>query len=452
MPPFQEGQDSLFFETFNRNKKSVSLDLRQPEGARGLPRPRPQRRRRLLEPARRPARPARPDLRVAAARQPGDRLLLAVGLRDDRPTRRARAATTTSCRASPAGWMLTGEPDAPPTKTGLSLVDLSGGYVAAIALLAGLWQARRDGVGCDCDVSLFETALAELMYVGTWAATPRLRAAAPAELRASVARAVPELPHGRRLDRRRLREGEVLGAALRRDRAAGAERRTSASRRGPRATSTATSCCRSSTRPSATRPVDDWVESLVAPASPRRASTPSRRRSPTRRRSRGEDVVEHDHPTLGRGAVDPHAAAVVQDGERSSAPARGPFRGSTPRSCCRALRLQPRARSRARRRRRLRERGAREPRSRRLRAAPARPALAGRRPDSRVSFVLNYEEGGENTPLEGDPASEAFLHEVVGAPPTVGPPQPEHGVDVRVRQPHRLLARASHLHARTACR
>ena len=37
-----------------------------------------------------------------------------------------------------------------------------------------------------------------------------------------------------------------------------------------------------------------------------------------------------------------------------------------------------------------------------------------------VSFVLNYEEGGEHTPLEGDPASEAFLHEVVGAPPTVG--------------------------------
>src|SRR6185436_9604400 len=32
----------------------------------------------------------------------------------------------------------------------------------------------------------------------------------------------------------------------------------------------------------------------------------------------------------------------------------------------------------------------------------------------------NYEEGGENTPLEGDPASEAYLHEVVGAPPTVG--------------------------------
>ena len=32
VPPFQEGEDSLFFETFNRNKKSVSLDLRRPEG------------------------------------------------------------------------------------------------------------------------------------------------------------------------------------------------------------------------------------------------------------------------------------------------------------------------------------------------------------------------------------------------------------------------------------
>ena len=37
-----------------------------------------------------------------------------------------------------------------------------------------------------------------------------------------------------------------------------------------------------------------------------------------------------------------------------------------------------------------------------------------------LSLVLNYEEGGERTPLEGDPASEAFLHEVIGAPPTEG--------------------------------
>lgn len=37
-----------------------------------------------------------------------------------------------------------------------------------------------------------------------------------------------------------------------------------------------------------------------------------------------------------------------------------------------------------------------------------------------VNFVLNYEEGGESTPLDGDPCSEGYLHEIVGAPATVG--------------------------------
>ncbi len=32
VPPFQEGEDSLFFETFNRGKRSVALDLRSDRG------------------------------------------------------------------------------------------------------------------------------------------------------------------------------------------------------------------------------------------------------------------------------------------------------------------------------------------------------------------------------------------------------------------------------------
>jgi crotonobetainyl-CoA:carnitine CoA-transferase CaiB-like acyl-CoA transferase len=68
-----------------------------------------------------------------------------------------------------AGWMsVCGEPDGPPTKTGLSMVDYSGGFVGAIALLAGIIGARATGQGMDCDVSLYDTAMSLLTYPATW--------------------------------------------------------------------------------------------------------------------------------------------------------------------------------------------------------------------------------------------------------------------------------------------
>ncbi len=62
-------------------------------------------------------------------------------------------------------------PCEPPTKSGLSLADFIGGYVAALALVAGVWRARREGIGCDADLSLFESALAQLNYMAAWSAT-----------------------------------------------------------------------------------------------------------------------------------------------------------------------------------------------------------------------------------------------------------------------------------------
>lgn len=52
-------------------------------------------------------------------------------------------------------------------------------------------------------------------------------------------------------------------------------------------------------------------------------------------------------------------------------------------------------------------------------AKPPRPKWPGRARLA-LQFVLNYEEGGENSILHGDKASEAFLSEIVGARPLEG--------------------------------
>ena len=170
VPPFQEGEHSLFFETFNRNKQSISLDLRDPPGREAFEA--------LVGVSDvvfsnlRGDQPAKLRLRYEDLKHLNRRIVCCSlsGFGTTGP--RVAEGGYDYMMQGLAGWMsLTGDPGGPPTKSGLSLVDLSGGYAAAIAVLAGLWRARRDGEGCDCDISLFEVALHELMYVGTWAAS-----------------------------------------------------------------------------------------------------------------------------------------------------------------------------------------------------------------------------------------------------------------------------------------
>jgi crotonobetainyl-CoA:carnitine CoA-transferase CaiB-like acyl-CoA transferase len=170
VPPYQTGQSSLFFETFNRNKESVRLDLRHPLG-RGV-----------FEDLVRGAdavfsnlrgdQPEKLRLRYADLAGVNQRIvccsLTGFGATGPRRTQGGYDFTIQGV----AGWQsITGGPDDPPTKSGLSLVDYCGGHVAALAIVAGIWQARRDGVGLDADLSLFEVALSELTYIGTWVAS-----------------------------------------------------------------------------------------------------------------------------------------------------------------------------------------------------------------------------------------------------------------------------------------
>ncbi|GAA4987313.1 CoA transferase [Yinghuangia aomiensis] len=167
VPPYAEDEDSLFFEVFNRNKRSLSLDLATPAG------------RSVFEDLVRVSDVVYSNLR-------GD-VPAKIGITyDDLKHLNPRIVCcslsgfgmTGPRVAEPGydyvlqgllGWMdVTGEPDGPPTKSGLSMVDYSAGFIAAISLLAGVHAARRDGVGMDCDVSLFDTALALLNYPAAW--------------------------------------------------------------------------------------------------------------------------------------------------------------------------------------------------------------------------------------------------------------------------------------------
>jgi crotonobetainyl-CoA:carnitine CoA-transferase CaiB-like acyl-CoA transferase len=68
-----------------------------------------------------------------------------------------------------AGYLaLTGEPEGPPSRMGLSIVDLMTGLNAAFALVSGVLSARATGRGRDIDVNLFDTALQNLCYLAVW--------------------------------------------------------------------------------------------------------------------------------------------------------------------------------------------------------------------------------------------------------------------------------------------
>lgn len=63
-------------------------------------------------------------------------------------------------QASGGIMSLTGEPDRPPVRVGVSIVDQGTGMWCAIGILSALYQRKDTGRGCIVDASLYETAVA----------------------------------------------------------------------------------------------------------------------------------------------------------------------------------------------------------------------------------------------------------------------------------------------------
>ena len=166
--PYAANGDSLYFQSFNRGKKSITLDLKHPDGQAVL--------RDLVRVSHavynnlRGDLPAKLGLTYAALREVNPAVVCCSLSGFGATGPRAAEPAFDYLIQGYAGWMsVTGEPDGPPGKCGVSVVDFAGGYVSMAALLAGLWDAQRTGVGRDIDVSLLDTAVSMLSYFAIWA-------------------------------------------------------------------------------------------------------------------------------------------------------------------------------------------------------------------------------------------------------------------------------------------
>ena len=158
-PPFVDGA-SATFQSLNRGKRSLVLDLRKPEDLVAL--------NRLID--------ERADV-VLQNMRPGQ----VERLRLDCATLRARKPRLVYCNLGAFGapgplaerpgydplmqafsgiMSVVGEPGGAPVRVGPSIVDMGSGMWAALGIVCLLLRRRDSGVGGVVDVSLFETAAA----------------------------------------------------------------------------------------------------------------------------------------------------------------------------------------------------------------------------------------------------------------------------------------------------
>jgi crotonobetainyl-CoA:carnitine CoA-transferase CaiB-like acyl-CoA transferase len=181
-PEFLEGE-SISFLALNKGKRSVVIDLKDPEGRDVMER--------LLQTA---------DVFVHNLK-PGAAERLGLGKRD--VARIAPQVIWASLsgyggigpKGDLGGYDLimqgesglmeaTGYPDLPPTKAGYAVVDINAGVLLALGIVGGVLERERTGVARPVETSLYETAigmgtiLAE-RYLGTGKIPARLGSASP---------------------------------------------------------------------------------------------------------------------------------------------------------------------------------------------------------------------------------------------------------------------------------
>lgn len=164
-PPFQ-GDEAAYFLAVNRNKRSLAVDLKSPEG---------------LDVVRELAR--RADIVVENFR-PGTAARLGLGYEElsrDNPglvyasisgygqtgPDALRPGYDAIAQARSGIMSVTGEADGPPVRVGVSSADLVAGMWATIGVLAALHEKQRTGNGQWVDISLLDGSVSWLTYVSS---------------------------------------------------------------------------------------------------------------------------------------------------------------------------------------------------------------------------------------------------------------------------------------------
>jgi crotonobetainyl-CoA:carnitine CoA-transferase CaiB-like acyl-CoA transferase len=168
IPPHFVDGDSAYYLGINRSKRSLVLDMKQPEGLALA--------KRLIGEADvvvenyRPGVPARIGLDIEALREAHPRLIWAsisgfgqTGPWKDQP------AYDMIVQALSGVMSLTGEPERPAVRLGIPAGDMVAGMYATIAINAALADRARSGEGRVIDVSMLDCQLAMLSYQSTYA-------------------------------------------------------------------------------------------------------------------------------------------------------------------------------------------------------------------------------------------------------------------------------------------
>ena len=158
--------DSAYFQAFNLAKKSVTLNLKSDEG------------RALFHELAKKSDVVWNNLRGSQPAKMGLTYDDLKGAKSDVICTHISAYGRDNDRADWPGYdylmqaecgflSVTGEPGTPPSRFGLSMIDFMTGVVAALGCVSAL-LARPSQGGRDVDISLFDVALHQLTYPGTW--------------------------------------------------------------------------------------------------------------------------------------------------------------------------------------------------------------------------------------------------------------------------------------------